>query len=96
MRVRLRELGATIGIGVDIVQVGVVLQIAFAGLVACRAVERMIDQVHLEDELPRLHNVGGMRQDLHAVHKRGGARLDQTSTLAEDLDGTDAARPPRS
>src|SRR5204863_2632250 len=33
---------------------GVVLQLAFAGLIADRAIERMIDEQHLEHALPRL------------------------------------------
>ena len=42
--IRLSELGTPVGIGVDVVQVGVVLEVALAGFVAGRAIERVIDQ----------------------------------------------------
>jgi hypothetical protein len=45
--IRLGELGTPVRIGVDIVEVGVVLEVALARFVAGRAIERMIDQVHL-------------------------------------------------
>src|SRR5919198_5347333 len=32
----------------------IVLQLAFAGLIADRTIERMVDEQHLEDALPRL------------------------------------------
>ena len=92
--IRLGELGTAVGVGVDVVQIGVVLEIALAGLVAGRAVQRVVDQVHLQDELPRLHDVRGVRQHFHAVGERGRAGLDQTAALAQNLDGADAARSP--
>src|SRR5690606_36524392 len=82
------------GICIDVVQIGVVLQIAFTRLVTGRAVECVVDEVHLENELAGLNDRFGHRRNLHAIPDLGGTRLDQTATVAENLDSTDAARTP--
>src|SRR5688572_15098940 len=76
-------------------QVGIVLQVAFARLVARRAVQRVIDQVHLENVLARLDNLWRVRQHFHVFGERSGTGLDQTATFAENLDGANPARSPR-
>jgi hypothetical protein len=95
VRIGLRHLRAAIRIGVDVVQVGVVLQVAFTRFVAGRAVERVIDQIHLQDELARILNRLGVGQNFHPLAERGGARFDQPAALAENLDRADAAGSPR-
>ncbi len=45
---------------------GQVLQLAFAALVADRAIERMVDQQELHHALLRRHRLLGIRPDLHA------------------------------
>ena len=50
-----------------------VLQLAFAALVADRAVERMVDQQELHHAVLRLLRLLRMRPDLHALGRRGRA-----------------------
>ena len=94
VRVGLSELGTAVGVGVDVVQVGVVLQVALTRLVAGRAVERVVDQIHLQDELARLQTAGEVGEDFHAFRQWRRAGLDQTAAFAEDFDGANAARAP--
>ena len=90
----LRELGTPIWVGIDVVEVGVVLEIALARFVAGWAVERVIDQVHLQDELPGIDDRLGVGKDLHAFAERGSTRLDQAAALAKNFDRTNTARSP--
>ena len=94
MHIGLRELGAPIWVRIDVAEVGIVLQIALARLVARGAVERVIDEVHLQDELPRIFDRLGVGEDLHSFAERCRARLDQTAALAKNFDSTDATRSP--
>ncbi|MCD6059072.1 MAG: hypothetical protein K0Q89_2602 [Thermomicrobiales bacterium] len=94
VRVRLGKFRTPVWVGVDVVEIGVVLEIALARLVARRAVEGVVDQIHLKDELTRLHDIRRVRQHLHAVGERGCTGFNQTTTLAQNLDSADAARPP--
>ncbi len=50
-----------------------ILQLAFAALVADRAVERMVDQQEFHHALLRLLRLRGLRPDLHALGGRGRA-----------------------
>ncbi len=90
----LREFRATIRVGVDVVQVGVVLQIALARFVAGRAVERVVDQVHLKDELACIDARLGVGEDFHSLAERRRARLDQSAAFAENFDRANAAGSP--
>ncbi len=90
----LREFWTPVGIGVDVVQVGVVLQIAFTGLVAGGAVESVIDKVHLQNVLTSLCRPGRVREELDPFLEHGGAGFDQPAALAKDLDRANAARSP--
>jgi hypothetical protein len=96
MLVWLGELRAPVWIGVDIMQVGVVLQVTLAGFVTGRAIKGVVDQVHLKDVLPRFHGVWRVRQDLDTLGELGGTGFDQSAAFAENLDGTNAAGAPRS
>src|SRR6202000_614460 len=49
---------------------GLVLQIAFAALVADRAIERMVDQQELHHALARLLGAVAIRVDHHAIRRR--------------------------
>ncbi len=88
------ELRAAIGVRVDVVEVGVLLEIALAGLVAGWAVQRVVDEVHLKDVLAGLDDLGRVGEHLHALGKRGGTGLDEPPALAEDLNRADAAGAP--
>ncbi len=76
---------------VDALVERVVLQQALAGLVAHRAVERVIGEQELHDRVARLADaLRGVRLDHHAVGHRGGAG-DREAGLALDLDHADPA-----
>ncbi len=95
MDVRFRHLGAAVRIGIDVVQIGVVLQVALAGLVAGGTVERVVDQKHLQNELAGVDTGVVVRDDFHILTEQRGAGLDQTTALAEDVYGANATRAPR-
>ncbi|GBD16926.1 hypothetical protein HRbin26_01836 [bacterium HR26] len=88
------DLRSPVGVGVDVVVVGVVLQVALTRLVAGGAVERVVDQVHLQDELARLFAGRRVGRDLHTVPHLRGAGFDQAAAPAEDLDRADPAGAP--
>ncbi len=71
--------------------VGVVLQAALAGLVADRAVQRMIDEQELHDGALRFLRIRRAGPDDHAVlhHLRGAGRLELPHPF--DLDHAHAA-----
>ncbi len=94
MHIGLREFRPPIGVRVEIAEVGVVLQIAFARFVTGRTVERMIDQVHLQNELARVFGRFGVGENFHALAERRCARFDEAATFAENLDRADAAGSP--
>jgi len=53
-----------------------VLQVAFAALIADRAVQRMVDEKELHHSLAHLLHFRGVGVDDHAVGDRHGARRD--------------------
>ncbi|OIQ84063.1 hypothetical protein GALL_341100 [mine drainage metagenome] len=69
---------------------GQILQLAFAALVADRAVERMVDQQQLHHTLLRLARTLGLRAHDHALRHRRGARRQRLGRLL-DVDQAHAA-----
>ena len=70
--------------------VGVVLQLALAGLIADRAVERVVDEQHLEHALARVERLLGMHvHDLPFGHRRRARRRELRRLL--DFDEAHAA-----
>src|SRR6185312_13499191 len=74
----------------DAVLEGVVLQAALAGLIADRAIQRVIDEEELHHPLLRLGDLGGIRAHrpavLHHVGGAGGLELRHLLATVRDLD----------
>ena len=75
--------------------IGRVLQLAFAGGVAGRAIERVIDEKELEKVLTRLVRQLIVRGDFHAVAHRGRAGNLRAAAPPEDIDDAHLAGAPR-
>ena len=73
-----RALGFVIATAAEAIGHGLVLQIAFAALIADRAIQRMVDQQEFHHAVARLAHHGRVGMDHHVIggrHSAGGDRL---------------------